>query len=112
MPFITVKIPNPKYKLDIEKLGKDISTQTPIELKRVNVIISTMDSHTFFRGNEEDYPIVHVDLRAGNGKEFTQKLLEASTSLVEQHLNLPKGSVVGYAHPIEPGYLLKNGDFL
>lgn len=111
MPFITVKIPNPKYKLDIEKLGQDISIQAPIEINRINVILSSMDSQTFFRGNGTDYPVVHIDASIRNGKEFIQKLLQVSTQLVEKQLNIPENSVVGYAHPIEEGYLLKDGEF-
>lgn len=110
MPFITVKIPAKKYKLDIQKLGNDISTQTPLELNRVNVILMTMDSETFFRGNGTDYPAVHVEAGVGNGKEFIQKLLQISTQLVEKQLNLPENSVTGYSHPIEEGYLLVNGE--
>lgn len=111
MPFITVKIPANKYKMDIEKLGHAISTQTPIELDRINVIITYMDSQTFFRGNGTDYPAVHVEASARNGKEFIQKLLLVSTQLVEKQLELPQNSVTGYAHPIEEGYLLKDGTF-
>jgi hypothetical protein len=110
MPFITLKIPTSKHKLDIEKLGQDISTQTPLELKRVNVILITMDSETFFRGNATDYPVVHVEAGIGNGKEFIQKLLRTATGLVEKQLNLPENSVTGYSHPIEEGYLLVNGE--
>ncbi|HBH13595.1 MAG TPA: hypothetical protein DDX29_10865 [Clostridiales bacterium] len=111
MPFITVKLPTKEYKLDVEKLGNEISTQTPIELNRLNVILSSMDSQTFFRGNGTDYPAVHVEASARNGKEFIQKLLQVSTQLVEKQLNLPENSVTGYAHPIEEGYLLKSGEF-
>ncbi|MBV1756934.1 MAG: hypothetical protein KMY55_03730 [Dethiosulfatibacter sp.] len=111
MPFITVKIPTPQYKLDVEKLGQDISTLTPIEINRINVILTSMDSQTFFRGNETDYPVVHIEASIRNGKEFIQKLLQVSTQLVEKQLNLPENTVVGYAHPIEEGYLLKGGEF-
>ncbi|MDP3385911.1 MAG: hypothetical protein Q8S24_01650 [Eubacteriales bacterium] len=110
MPFITVKIPTPKFKLDIEKLGNDISTHTPLEINRVNVILMTMDKETFFRGNASDYPAVHVEASIGNGKAFIQKLLQISTQLVERQLNLPENSVTGYAHPIEEGLLLVNGE--
>ena len=93
MPFVTIKIPNKKYELDIEKLGQDISLQTPLELTRVNVILTLMDKETFFRGNASDYPIVIVEAGAGNGKNFIQKLLQVSTRLVEKQLNLPENSI-------------------
>lgn len=111
MPFITIKVPKKEMKLDAQKLGKNISEKANLEIHRVNLIIEYHDNDTFFKGANNDYPIVHLAAGAGNGQEFIQTLAKATANLVEKELKLAENSVLAYCHPIEQGFLLVNGEF-
>jgi phenylpyruvate tautomerase PptA (4-oxalocrotonate tautomerase family) len=111
MPFITVKIPKKEMKLDVEKLGKDISQKANLELGRVNLMIEYFDKDTMYKGAGNDYPAVHLAAGAGNGQDFIQNLAKTTANLVEEQLGLPENSIPAYCHPIEKGYLLFNGEF-
>jgi phenylpyruvate tautomerase PptA (4-oxalocrotonate tautomerase family) len=111
MPFITVKVPKKEMKLDIAKLGNDISEKANLEIHRVNLMVDYYDEDTFFKGADNDYPVVHLAASAGNGIDFIQNLAKTTATLVEEQLELPANSVFAYCHPIEKGYLIVNGEF-
>jgi|LGOV01.1.fsa_nt_gb phenylpyruvate tautomerase PptA (4-oxalocrotonate tautomerase family) len=111
MPFITVKVPKKEMKLDVAKLGKDISEKANLEIHRVNLMVEYFDKDTMFKGAGNDYPAVHLAAGAGNGLEFIQNLAKTTANLVEEQLGLPENSMFAYCHPIEKGYLLVGGEF-
>jgi len=111
MPIIKIFTQKDDQKLDLKTAAELISADMGIGPERLNLFAEAYSSGNCYRASGNDNPVINISARAHNGQEWIQRLMAASAKAVAAQLNVSEDSVIVYAHEIEDGYLLINGNF-